>query len=127
MKKYKEHNYVETLTGRRRHAPMSANMVYNSCIQGSASDIVVNAMNRLSDISIKTNQPGLQAVLNVHDDLTFCVPKDGLEDYLEIIAREMTTPHYDWINLPLEIEMSVGPNWYSLEHVGKFKTGDFTG
>lgn len=125
MTVYKTKGYVETLTKRRRHAPMSSMMVYNTCIQGSSSDIVVNAMNRLANIAEETGDPAYQAILNIHDDLTFSVPEANLENYLDVIAREMTAKSYDWINLPLEIEIAVGSNWYDMKNIAKISTKDY--
>jgi uracil-DNA glycosylase family 4 len=119
---YDENGYVECLTGRRRHAPLSDNMIINSPIQGSASDIVVDAMNRLSVIAMEESRDHLQSVLNVHDDLTFVVPEHLLEDALETIVKEMTSSSFAWVTVPLSIEVSVGKNWYKLDEVGVFES-----
>lgn len=120
MQSYRELGYVTTMTGRRRHAPMSPNMVYNSCIQGSSSDLTVDAMNRLSESAEREAKPWLQAVLNVHDDLTFCIPEGSLEEAIEAIVLAMTTYTYAWVTLPVGVEVSVGKDWGSLVAIGNF-------
>ncbi len=72
---YRKHGYVSCLTGRRRHAPLSYNQIINSPIQGTASDLVVDAMDRLSEMDIWE----YQACLNVHDSLMFVIEEDELE------------------------------------------------
>src|SRR3990167_3444502 len=54
---YNTNLYVEMLTGRRRHGPLTANQLFNTPIQGPASDIVVDAMERLDDLSDEHEKP----------------------------------------------------------------------
>src|SRR5262249_24680858 len=42
---YRQHGYVEALTGRRRRGPMSPNQVYNTPVQATAGEIVFDAWN----------------------------------------------------------------------------------
>jgi DNA polymerase I-like protein with 3'-5' exonuclease and polymerase domains len=122
MKRYYEVGYVETLTGRRHHYPLTTNQAVNMPVQGTAAELVCNAMNRLSYMAATTDQWHLHPVLNVHDDLTFFVPdKDSLlEDALNVITREMLVFSYKWINVPLSVDVSIGKNWADLESIGKF-------
>ena len=123
MKRYYNVGYVETLTGRRHHYPLTQNQAINMPVQGTAAELVCNAMNRLSYMALTTRQWHLHPVLNVHDDLTFFIPDDDavLEDALRIITREMLTFTYKWINVPLSVEVSIGKNWADLEPLeGKF-------
>jgi DNA polymerase-1 len=108
---YDRRGYVETLTGRRRYAPCNYNEQINHPIQGTASDIVVDAASRLQD-------KGIQFNLNMHDDLTFLMPNE--KKRIRKIAREMCRPTFDFINVPLVIEVEAGPNWYDQKPVGVF-------
>jgi hypothetical protein len=63
--------------------------------------------------------------LNIHDDLSFYIPKETLERDIYFIAKEMVRPVYDWIIVPLEIEFGVGTHWGELENVGKINTTEF--
>lgn len=104
MSFYKKHGYVETLTGRRRFAPVAFNEIINTPIQGTASDIVTDAGDRCSDA-------GFQICMNVHDDLTFRRHPDTWKQDVEEIAKIMVNPPFDFINVPISIEVEVGTNW----------------
>lgn len=110
---YRRNGYCETLTGRRRRAPLSRNRILNSPIQGTAAEIVMDAMARLSEKEEFSLQPNIQ----IHDDLTFIIPKSKLDYCLEIIVTEMLTFEYDFINCPMVVEVSVGKNMAEMEEV----------
>ena len=101
-------------------------MIYNTPIQSLGSDIVVDAWNRLSEEAYLSGRPWLSPIINIHDDLTLIVPQSKLEETLQLVARFMTYKSFDFINVPLLVEASVGPDWEKLEVVGKFQTTDFT-
>jgi len=124
LKEYQRDGYVSCLTGRRRRAPLTQNMIYNSPIQGSASDIVVDAMNRLSIRAEKDSIPALQPVMNIHDDLTFYVPRKRLRSLTRVIVDEMLHPSFDWVTVPISVEVSVGKNWGEMDSVGTFFSDD---
>lgn len=113
VKFYRKHGYCETLTGRRRHAPLSRNKILNSPIQGTAAEIVMDAMARLSEKQEFCLQPNIQ----IHDDLTFMIPIDRLDTYLETIVSEMLTFEYDFINCPMVVEVSIGENMAEMKEV----------
>lgn len=123
---YNTYGYTETLIGRRRRGALSSNQIINSPVQGTASDIVVMAMNRLSRSSYELDKPQYQNVLNVHDDLTFCIPDESLEEDIEFIAKEMVRPIPDYEDVPLSIDVSIGRNWCDQEGVGSFDSLQFT-
>ncbi len=105
---YHKYGYVECLTGRRRHGPMSVNMVYNSPIQGTACEIVMDAMCRLYE----TGDPELQPEIQVHDDLTwFRVEDSRLDIVAEKAMNILLDVSFPWVNVPITIEMSKGKNW----------------
>lgn len=122
MKDYYNYGYVETLTQRRRHYPLSRNQAINHPIQGSACDIVCDGMNKLSRKALKTGEYFLHPRLNIHDDLTFIIPDDDkiLEESIEKIYRTMLSADYKWINIPLSVEVSIGYDWYNMKEIGKF-------
>jgi DNA polymerase-1 len=100
-------------------------MVLNTPIQGSASDIVVDAMERLSLLAEETEEPALQPVLNIHDDLTFCVPEDDVDDLTPVIVGEMLHPSFDWVTVPLSVEVSIGRNWADMVDQGVYFSDEF--
>lgn len=122
---YTKHGYVKSLTGRRRRGIINKNMIVNSPIQGTASDIVTDAMNRLSEFSYLLDKPQYQPVLNIHDDLTTIISNDTLEEDIEFMAKEMTKPVFDFINVPLSVEVSIGKDWYNLKELARFNSVDF--
>lgn len=122
---YNKYGYVESLFGRLRRSPISRNEIYNTSIQADASDIVINAMNRLSKHAIKTSKNQFQPILNVHDDISFYLPIEILEDNITYIVKEMCNPCFDFINVPLGVEVSIGNSWGDLKEFGKFETTMF--
>lgn len=125
LKFYKEHGYVECLTGRRRHGPMTPNMVVNSPIQGTASDIVVDGMLRLSKTAVLTDRMYLHPRLNVHDDLTFYMPVKNLDQSIDIMAEHMLMCPFVFINVPLTVEVKVGHNWHEMTEIATLRSEDY--
>ena len=66
----------------------------------------------------------LQPSLNVHDDLSFWIVDEQLEDSITIITHEMCMPRFDFINVPLIVEVSVGPRWNELQEIAKYSSAD---
>jgi uracil-DNA glycosylase family 4 len=128
VRMYNQLGYVACPTGRRRHAPMTKNEVINTPIQGGCSDIVVDGMNRLKDAARELGKPWIHPVLNIHDDLTFDIPDDEVEDALEIIVPIMLDTSFPWAKtVPLLVEVSLGKNWYEMEDVAKFHSIEIIG
>jgi DNA polymerase-1 len=119
---YERNLYVETLTGRRRRGPMTPNEIINQPIQGTASDIVTDAMDRLSEESLVEDKPYLQPPLNVHDDLSFVIPDEVVEDTIEHIAYVMCDVQFDFINVPIVVEVAMGQRWHELKEVGVYRS-----
>lgn len=123
---YEKHKYVETLTGRRRHGPMTKNELINSPIQGTASDIVVDAGNRLSQLAFDLKKPYLQIMLNVHDELVFDVPDEKLDETIPFVAEQMCMVPFQFIgDIPIEVEVSIGPNWGQMDDICKYDSTMF--
>lgn len=120
MKRYYDIGYVETMGGWRHRYPLTRNQAINGPVQGTAAEIVCDAMCRLSYMAVSTDNWPLHPILNVHDDLSFFVPEKGLENYIEIIVKQMLTFDFKWINTPLSVEVSIGPNWAELKDAGKY-------
>lgn len=116
----KEMGYVVTLFGRRRPVPelSSSNFMQrsfgervamNAPIQGTAADIMKIAMigvnQRLKEQKLKS-----RLVLQVHDELLIEAYKPELEMVETILREEMEQAAS--LNVPLEIDMHTGENWY---------------
>lgn len=124
LKKYEKNLYVETLDGRRRRGVMTKNEIINHPIQGSAASIVLAAMCDLSEKSLTLDDSDLQPVFNGHDDLSFYLPDQGLESKLEIITTEMCRHRFDYINVPLIVEVKGGHHWHDLNEIGVYKSNE---
>jgi DNA polymerase-1 len=119
LNKFRDLGYTECLNGRRRRAPLGLGQVINSAIQGSAADIVMDAMNRLSE----KEEPVLQPRLNIHDDLTFWFKDENeLCDHIDTIIDEMLDVRFPWICVPLTIDLSVGPNWCDMQKIETYSS-----
>lgn len=116
----KEMGYVATLFGRRRPVPELASsnfmqrsfgerVAMNAPIQGTAADIMKIAMigvnRRLKEQKLKS-----RLVLQVHDELLIEAYKPELEVVETILREEMEQAAS--LNVPLEIDMHTGKNWY---------------
>jgi uracil-DNA glycosylase family 4 len=122
LKQYHERGYVETFTGRRRRGPLSTNMVYNAPIQSFTCELIMEGMSRLSE----TGDPLLQPQIQIHDDLTWTnVPEDKVDYVAEKALEILLYPPFEQINVPITLEMSVGPNWRDMEDIGVFASNEW--
>ena len=119
----KKLGYVETLMGRRRYIPeiksqnfqvrgSGERMAINMPVQGTASDIIKVAMNRIDE---EIRERGLRScmTLQVHDELIFEGPKAEMETVREMCMRVM--PQSIEMVVPLKIDIKTGTNWGELE------------
>lgn len=116
---YERFGYVQGLTGRRRHAPLSVNKIINTDIQATATEMACDAMVRLLRQSLRDKDPDLACRLFIHDDLTFIVDADKVDYYVERIVPVMLNTPFKFVNCPLTAEAEVGDDWYSLEKCGQ--------
>jgi len=117
MEFYHEHGYVENLFGRRRRAPLSKNEVINSPVQGTACELIMDGMNRLSEKATETGDYNYQPVLNVHDELVFSFPTEEIDTYLDHVITEMLDMPFDFINVPITLEVSIGKNLLDMTEI----------
>jgi DNA polymerase-1 len=115
--------YAETLAGRRRYIPeinssnyqarsAAERMAVNMPVQGTASDIIKIAMNR---IDAEMRERGLRSkmLLQVHDELIFEGPASELDALREMVLRVM--PASLSLDVPLKVDVKVGRNWGEME------------
>ena len=103
---YNKNHYVESLLGRRRHAPLDYNQMINTPVQSLASDLCLLSM-------IEASREGFLIPLIIHDDITLYVHKDDVLKTYKRIKKIMTRWDFDFINVDLEIECSIGTNWFN--------------
>lgn len=113
---YEKYGYVETLNGFRRRTPLSFNQIVNHPIQGTTCEIVMEAMSTISEWEDWEVHP----MLNIHDDLTFELYEDTFDDSAERIIKEMLRTPFDFINVPISVELSIGKGWEKLDEVGTY-------
>ncbi|SFA86370.1 DNA polymerase I [Poseidonocella pacifica] len=116
----KEHDYVETLFGRRIHTPeinargpragFAQRAAINAPIQGTAADIIRRAM-----IRMERAIEGLPAtmLLQVHDELLFEVDEGAAEDLISR-AREVMEGAAEPVvklDVPIIVDAGQGANW----------------
>jgi DNA polymerase-1 len=80
-------------------------------IQGTAADVIKIAMIRL-DAELRNRFPEARMVLQVHDELVFDVPLALVPEVSGVVQNVME--HAFSLEVPLEVEMKVGDDWYDM-------------
>jgi len=116
----KDHEYVETLFGRRVHTPeinargphagFAKRAAINAPIQGTAADIIRRAMIRVPDAI--AHLPA-KMLLQIHDELIFEVPEAHVAETKDIVRRVMETAAHPaaHLDVPLIVDAGTGKNW----------------
>mgnify|MGYP002595476982 FL=1 len=116
--KAKAQGYVETLFGRRLYLPdinssngmrrkAAERVAINAPMQGTAADIIKRAMIQL-DQKLQ-NDPDIEMIMQVHDELMFEVRSEKVAFYSELIKTQMESAA-DLV-VPLIVEVGQGTNW----------------
>ena len=114
---------MRTLFGRVRPIPdinsKNANMrgfaertAVNTPLQGTAADLIKLAMIQI-DAELRACKLKSRMLLQVHDELLFEVPENEVETMREFVREKMESVHT--LNVPLLVEIGVGPNWRDVE------------
>ncbi len=117
----KEHQYVETLMGRKRWLKdiNSSNFTVrgfaernaiNSPIQGTAADMIKMAMIKIHT-EMKAGSWDSKMILQVHDELVFDVVESEADDLEKLIIDCMVNALPLPNNVPVEAEVGRGKNW----------------
>jgi DNA polymerase I-like protein with 3'-5' exonuclease and polymerase domains len=112
--------YVSTLLGRRRYIPelksrerglksRADRQAFNTVIQGSAADIMKLAMVRAH--SCFTDEPDVNVVLTVHDELVTIAREDLAEETAEAIRESMEGINFPEIGIPLIADVKIVDKW----------------
>ena len=117
---YAEKNsYVKTILGRQRHIDGinsknrnekngAERMAVNTPIQGSAADIVKQAMINVTS-RISKNKLNAKLVLQVHDELIFEVPFNEVDTMKNLLKEEMESVIK--LRVPLRVSIETGESW----------------
>ena len=109
---------VKTLYGRRRLVPelnssngqmrsAAERVTVNMPIQGTAADIMKRAMINVQ-VALE-RYPNARAILTVHDELLFEVPKTEADEVAEVVRETMQSAAS--LKVPITVDVGIGENW----------------
>ena len=118
-KKAKEFNFVETTFYRRIYIPeinshnfirksAAERLAINAPIQGSASDIMKNAMIDIHNW-IKITKFDVEMLMQVHDELVFEIAESDIENVIPYIKKYMENASK--LSVPMHVNFGIGNNW----------------
>ena len=118
--------FTETWLGRRRYLPgirsedwgkksFAERCSMNTPIQGTAADILKMAIARILDGL--DERPWLEPILQIHDELTFIIPEDKLDEAVEFVKECMEVKPFPEFDLPLVAEGAVGHTFGTMEEL----------
>jgi DNA polymerase-1 len=116
--------YTETVMGRRRYLPdlmhdnrqrreIAERMALNAPIQGSAADIIKQAMLNVERALQKENFKS-RLLLQVHDELILEVVAGEEEALTTLVRREMGSAYP--LRAPLDVSVGIGKSWNEAAH-----------
>ncbi len=118
--------YAKTILGRRRRIDgirpdhnrnrnLAERTAINSVIQGSAADLIKQAMINVFHRMQAEKHPG-RMLLQIHDELVFESPEDAVPSLVRLVRHEMETAMK--LDVPLAVDVSAGDNWLETESYG---------
>jgi DNA polymerase-1 len=116
--------YTETVMGRRRYLPdlmhdnrqrreIAERMALNAPIQGSAADIIKQAMLNV-DAALNAEKLRSRLLLQVHDELILEVSEGEEEKLTTLVRREMAAAYP--LKAPLDVSVGIGRSWNEAAH-----------
>ncbi len=121
-----EHSgYAKTILGRRRaisgirshggpqRTPPERTAI-NTVIQGSAADLIKQAMINVDNRLRRELHPG-RILLQIHDELVLETPAGRLNDLGRLVQEEMENALK--LNVPLQVDLAAGINWLNVEPI----------
>lgn len=121
--------YTKTIFGRRRYfeglksklpfiRASAERMAINAPIQGTQSDILKIAMARIDKyLKEKKLEKDVLLLLQIHDELIYEVPEEGVENLAKDIKKIMESilSEKDGAGVPIEVNFCFGKNWGELK------------
>jgi DNA polymerase-1 len=117
--------YATTILGRRRaiqgirpqrepnrQRNLPERTAINTVIQGSAADLIKQAMLNVFNRLHREGHPG-KMLLQIHDELVFEAPADNIADLGTLVRTEME--HALPLTVLLRVDLSAGANWLDTE------------
>jgi DNA polymerase-1 len=120
LEQCRRRGYAETLLGRRREIDgirprrfrnlnLPERTAVNTVIQGSAADLIKQAMIHVHARMQLSGTPG-RLLLQIHDELVFEAPADEVAALAEMARHEMETAIA--LDVPIEVDVKIGDNWF---------------
>lgn len=125
MMNVRDLGYCQTLVGRRRYLPsiqsenssersQAERQALNTNIQGTASDVVKNAILRMDrELSRRQLSSSCHLVLHLHDELFYEVPADKINQAAQVLIGSME--NCVKLTVPLLVKIKAGTNWGEME------------
>lgn len=123
-KKYQRHGHVDMLTGFRCTDVGIRNEILNRPIQGVAFHLLLWSLIEMQK-EIEARGLATRIVGQIHDSLVMDVATGELDIVMRLARSIMTkrvARHWDWINVPLEVEAELSPkdgNWFEIREIIK--------
>ena len=116
--------YTETVMGRRRYLPdllhdnrqrreIAERMALNAPIQGSAADIIKQAMLNVQQ-ALVAGQYKSRLLLQVHDELILEVVNSEIDKVSELVRTQMGSAFP--LKAPLDVSVGIGASWNEAAH-----------
>ena len=116
--------YTETVMGRRRYLPdllhdnrqrreIAERMALNAPIQGSAADIIKQAMLNVQSALVAGNYTS-RLLLQVHDELILEVVTSEVDEVSELVRTQMGSAFP--LRAPLDVSVGIGRSWNEAAH-----------
>ena len=116
--------YTETVMGRRRYLPdlmhdnrqrreVAERMALNAPIQGSAADIIKQAMLNVQSALLAGNFTS-RLLLQVHDELILEIVADEADAVSDLVRNEMGSAFP--LKAPLDVSVGIGKSWNDAAH-----------
>jgi DNA polymerase I-like protein with 3'-5' exonuclease and polymerase domains len=120
--KYLRQGYLDTLTGFHLEGVLTRNEVLNYGIQGSAFHCLLQILIWLQDWLTKRRMKSV-IIGQIHDsmvmDVLLAEREAIINKVIDLVTRRLPQ-YWDWINVPLTIEMAASPpggNWHDKKEI----------
>jgi DNA polymerase-1 len=113
-RRVEERGWIKNKWGRRYYlSPQASYKGVNSLVQGSAADLMKDALSRVSE---RLRREGLETKLlvPVHDEFIFDVPYVEAKDAVTLVIEEMS--HSDNLPIPLKVDFEWSATRWSEKH-----------
>ena len=106
--------YLTDLTNEnRQRREVAERMALNAPIQGSAADIIKQAMLNVES-AIASKRMNSRLLLQVHDELIFEVAPGEADALSQLVRKEMGSAYP--LKAPLEVSIGLGKSWNEAAH-----------